>query len=61
VHVTDGDVELDGVTHRYSKPCYRVLEDGQRQYHDLAPGSSVLARLAALERIVEEFLRKGTP
>jgi hypothetical protein len=51
-------VEVDGVVHRYSRPCFSLKEDGSRKYFDFRTYRSTEARLADLERVVADLLKR---
>jgi hypothetical protein len=63
VHIPHSDdpneaVEMDGVVHRYSRACYRVGDDGQRVYYDFKNFRTLESRVADLERVLADVLRR---
>jgi hypothetical protein len=52
------DTWIDGVLHRYSKPCFHEDEAGKRVYLDLRGYASITDRMAALERVVADLVAR---
>jgi hypothetical protein len=52
-------VEVEGTVHRYSRPCYRVGDDGQRVYFDFKTYRTLESRVSDLERVVADLVARA--
>jgi hypothetical protein len=63
VHIPHSDdpneaIEMDGIVHRYSRPCYGHGPEGERVYYDMVKQASVTERLNAIERVLADIVKR---
>ncbi len=61
-HLPAGEdcLEIDGVVHRFSRPCYEEGESKARSYLDFKAPLSLESRVAALEKVVADLVQRLT-
>ena len=59
-HLPQGEdcLEIDGVVHRFSRPCYEEGGSKGRSYLDFKAPFSLEGRVAALEKVVSDLVQR---
>jgi hypothetical protein len=58
---SETEIAVGEWTHRWSKPCFRTDEQGERHYEDFKSFLTVEQRLTAVEKVLSDLVARMGP